>query len=247
MFSIEDLMAEFERCAAEAERREWKNRQIFVHEQDDEQRVKAKKTHEREEKAEKEALDALATTQQIEALNVQIVRYDTATVEALMENREALDQVHARMEAIQANAFVLPDGRRVYPTAKRDAVFDEQGTRLSHDIIDPRLIPAGKSTVEEKTGAWDQARALEETRSKVLAFQAKNDAAAERVAKGGLTSGDVTAMGKELEDNAPQAVKDVMARSHTGIAAAPVAAPPQEAIAITPADMKLARPVLAYQ
>ena len=66
-----------------------------------------------------------------------------------MENRRALDSVHNHLERMQAEAYVLPDGCRVFATAKRDAVLDESRARIGRDVIDPAAISTGKPVWED--------------------------------------------------------------------------------------------------
>jgi hypothetical protein len=82
------------------------------------ERAKTEKERERRENAEFAAAlkFALATPEQIAAFTVRLDTYDTATVEALLANQEALDAVKARIDDLLLKAHTLPDGRRVFKT-----------------------------------------------------------------------------------------------------------------------------------
>lgn len=137
------LIDEFQRCAADVERRKMLLRERFHMEADQEERDRReKRKQEKEDRERRELIDAvLATPQQLAAFDAKLDRYDVATIEALMENGRALDRVNERLERLQAEAYVLSDGRRVYPTRKGDEVFDDSGARVARDVIDPDTIP----------------------------------------------------------------------------------------------------------
>lgn len=97
-----------------------------------------------EQKREREFYEAmtglLASDRQITAFRVKLDRYDEKTVEALMENRVALEEVQKRLDDMLGKAHVLPDGRRVFKTQDGTRVFDETGLELKADVIDPNAI-----------------------------------------------------------------------------------------------------------
>ena len=82
----------------------------------------------------------LASSEELAAYRVELSMYDTATVEALMDNQEKLDEVRDRIDVMLTEAYVLADGRRVFRTKDGLHVLDEQGQELSKDIIDPDSI-----------------------------------------------------------------------------------------------------------
>lgn len=82
--------------------------------------------------------DAIVSASEIAEFEVDLDRYDTATVAALQENEVQLAQVRERMDALLGQAYVLPDGRRVFKTEDGLRVFDESGKELDASTIDPK-------------------------------------------------------------------------------------------------------------
>ncbi len=192
--------------------------------------VKARKDHERREEIsdqlEEDALslaaDVIMATQiQIEEFEARLDAYDEATVIALMENQEKLDDINRRLSEVEIRiqdmldrAYVMEDGRRVFLTADRTQAFDEQGTEISRDELDFGLVPKSNPTWESISGAFsEQDELLAEykktalERQQILEFQEKVDQARERVADGELTKDDLDDLDAELADAVPPSVK----------------------------------------
>lgn len=74
---------------------------------------------------------ALAPAHKIADFTVKLDRYDTATVQALMDNERDVLAVREKIDAMMLKAHVLPDGRRVFKTEDGTRVFDEFGAQLN--------------------------------------------------------------------------------------------------------------------
>ncbi len=72
---------------------------------------------------------AFAPPARIVEFRQQIYTYDTKTVEALMDNQEAMERVSKTLDDMLGKAQVLPDGRRVFKTTDGQNVFDEHGKK----------------------------------------------------------------------------------------------------------------------
>ena len=200
------LIDEFQRSAADVERRKMLLRERFQMEADQEDKGKRKQAKEDRERREWfEA--ALATAQQLAAFDAKLDRYDAATIDALMKNGRALDRVNERLERLEAEAYVLPDGRRVYPTRKGDEVFDESGARVPRGIIDPDAIPPGHTRWEARVEERQERDRLAQERADQLSFQSKLDATRERGAAGGLSKKDIDDLDAALKADMPESIK----------------------------------------
>ncbi len=107
------------------------------------QKQKDDRKHEREHEAEQNAFVdmafvVMATDTELADFNVTLDAYDAATVDALMENEEHLKAVRQELKILLDQAYVLPDGRRVFKTEDGTRVFDEQGVEVKD--IDPDAI-----------------------------------------------------------------------------------------------------------
>lgn len=61
-----------------------------------------------------DAVTTMLTTAEITEFRQELDLYDTATVAALQENDRALTETQQRMDELLDEAYVLPDGRRVF-------------------------------------------------------------------------------------------------------------------------------------
>lgn len=149
----------------------------------------------------------LATTEDIDALRVKLDRYDADTVEALIENQQALDASRDRIEAMLGKAYVLPDGRRIFKKEDGLRVFDERGMEIKAEEVDPDLIEDWRPKYEEFFAEKDAEKRLAEERGDLLEFQKKLDDARERLDDNDLTKGDLADIEADLEQTMPLAVR----------------------------------------
>ena len=188
---------------AEVQRLKW-----FIAAKDEQERKEKQ-----EERAEKTDLDLatavemiIATEIQIEAFHEKLDKYDEATIRALMENQEALELVREQMDRLLDRAHVLEDGRRVFKTEDGLRVFDEFGTKLDRETIDP-------DTIDDNAPRWEayQPLMLEEARfeaqrESLIEYQDKLDDARERSSQEGFTARELEALEAELEADMPPSV-----------------------------------------
>lgn len=152
----------------------------------------------------------MATSDDIEQLRMTLDRLDAANTEALMQNRIALDESRERIEAMLGQAYVLPDGRRVFKTKDGLRVFDEHGVELGRDDIDPDLIEDWRPDYESFAAEREIEKALLEERAELEKFQEQLDAARERLDDDGLTKRDIADIEADLRASAPTAVQRLM-------------------------------------
>ena len=165
------------------------------------------KTREKQEAATWHYIAAvLATEAQIEAFTTKLDRYDAATVEALMENEEALIESRKRLAEMFENAHRLEDGRIVFETRDGTKVFDEHGNEVSSDIVTPDQIDDARPKWEDVQEEQARRDALEEERRQLQEYQEKIDAAREAAAEPNVTEDQLKALEAELESSAPQRI-----------------------------------------
>jgi len=168
---------------------------------------------ERDEKADEtgpDLLDVVAlivSEAEIRALYLETDRYDTATIEALYANETALVLIMRQKEDLLLRAYVLPDGRRIFKSEDDTRVFDEHGTELSSDDIDPDLIGKAHPTWEDYDPVFREESRLLQEREGLLAYQAKLDEARERLDAGDITREDFEALRDDLTSTMPDAVR----------------------------------------
>lgn len=123
------------------------------------QREGKDKRQKREREADQEALlDAMlavmSTETDIANFYTQLDSYDAATVEALMENNEQLKAVREELKILLDQAFVLPDGRRVFKTEDGVRVFDEHGVEVKD--IDPDSIESWRPSWKQYQNPFER-------------------------------------------------------------------------------------------
>lgn len=150
----------------------------------------------------------LATMEDVARFRVELDTYDTATVEALMENREALDAVRERIDVMLMDAHVLPDGTRVFKTEDGLRVFDEHGQEIPPETIDPAEIDDRKPKWEAFQAEIEAERVLIEKQKELLAYQQKLDEARERLDAGDITQQELEDIKADLAADMPNAVRE---------------------------------------
>ncbi|MFN3171229.1 MAG: hypothetical protein ACE37E_11110 [Hyphomicrobiales bacterium] len=153
------------------------------------------------------------TDKQAATFQIELDTYQTATVEALEINREALDLAREQLAATLAEAYVLEDGRRVFETEDGLRVFDEFGNELSADTITPEEIPDQYPSWEHYLGRQQNVQTLEAEQTELLDFQTDLDAATDRLDSGDLTVDEYDELRAELRDAAPQSVNELLGRA----------------------------------
>ncbi|MEO0384190.1 MAG: hypothetical protein AAF234_11630 [Pseudomonadota bacterium] len=149
----------------------------------------------------------VVTAEQAETFRIELDAYQTATIEALEINREALDFARERLQATLAQAHTLDDGRRVFESEDGLRVFDEFGNELSPEIITPEEIPDHHPQAETYFKQLTDVRALETEQQELLEYQSDLDDAAERLDSGDLAVPEYDELRETLRESAPDAVR----------------------------------------
>ena len=111
------------------------------------------------------------------------------------------------VEAMLAQAYVMEDGRRVFETEDGTQVFDEFGTEVGKDEIDPLQIDDSNPTWEAFSADLALEAYLNAQRADILEFQEKLDGAREQVAVGGISEVDLAELDADLLEAMPDTVK----------------------------------------
>ncbi|MEX0956391.1 MAG: hypothetical protein WDZ83_14425 [Rhizobiaceae bacterium] len=157
------------------------------------------------------AVAALATNVELDRASLEMDIYKTATVDALMENEEQLKLVREQKRILLDQAYVLPDGRRVFKTEDGTQVFDEFGKEVDASIIEPDQIEDWRPFWEKYQSPFKAEQALDEERGELLEFQDlvdEMDAEIEEARQnGGMSRERLEEITMERNAAAPDAVK----------------------------------------
>lgn len=203
-------------AAAKAIERQDERMRIFYEDIDSEKDKKHRKAeHEAEER--KKLEESVATTAQIAEFNTHLDAYDGKIVEALMENRDALDKVRDALLRMTEDAYVLPDGRHVFKTADGRQVFDERGAEVPLKIVDPE-------TISDNHPHWENFKAVKDSEGKLVAeqntlihFQAKVDDARERAGKSDMSKKELDDLDTNLKASMPTSVRQKLGFAPTEV------------------------------
>lgn len=178
----------------------------------------------------------LVATSEIEDFRLELSTYDAATVDAIQDNAEALEAVEAKLQPYLDQAFILPDGRRVFKTADGLEAYDENGKLLDVDVIDPNLIEDWRPRWETVKPIIEQRERLLQERDELFDYQKKLDDARERLDTGEISRAEFNELRQSLKDQMPDAVREkIPGMESTQAPAAEIAA--DEKLEIDPAMM----------
>ena len=231
----------------------WRNKvqaEHSRHRQEQHNRTQKQKRDERTEQTEDNttsfanaaAVVVPASQKQIMAFDANLTLYETATVEALMDNARQLENVQAQMDALLAQAHVMDDGRRVFRTEDGTQVFDEFGQEVVREEINPETIPDTAPQWEVFNTLRIQGAALELERQELLACQDRLDAARDTIAEGNITEAALEALETSLANDMPDAIRRHLPINHPAAqigAEAGIATPPTPAQATPQANPSL--------
>lgn len=150
---------------------------------------------------------ALAPPQRIAEFTVKLDRYDTATVQALMDNERDILNVREKIDGMLLKAHVLPDGRRAFKTEDGTRIFDESGVEIKADEITPDAIDNAKPRWEAFSAARDEEKRLVQERKDLGDYQEKLDRARERTKDPKLSEDELSALDKEIGNAMPERVR----------------------------------------
>lgn len=184
------------------------------------QKEEREKKEERDRDIEREALldtviVAMVSDTELASFEIENDLYKTTTVEALIENEEKLRLVDEELKTLLDQAYVLPDGRRVFKTKDGTRVFDEHLVEVRD--IDPDEIEDWRPHAERYEGPFKRKLVLTEERENLVEFQKLTDNVDAEIAEakrnGGMPSERLQELRAKLAEEAPDAVKAKMSRN----------------------------------
>jgi hypothetical protein len=158
-----------------------------------------------------------ATAQQIAVFEANLTQYETATVDALMENDRQMIAVQAQLDALLNQAFVMDDGRRVFRTEDGTQVFDEFGLEVTADELELQTIPDHHPTWEEFSPVHDQYVALQQERQALFEYQQQLDDARNALVEREITQAELEELQANLIEDMPDAVRARLPEEHAAL------------------------------
>lgn len=143
----------------------------------------------------------------LKQLNTRLETHQSAVIDALLENQERLDKADERLQQLLSEAYVLPDGRRVFKSENGITVIDEYGDGVSADELDPHMIDDRYPTAETWLAAKEHHRKLSAEREELLDYQDRLDQAQQLIDQGDLNEEDFDDLDALMNDDVPNAVR----------------------------------------
>lgn len=134
----------------------------------------------------------------VAAFRVRLDRWDAANMEAILDLQDDLTDAQSQLRRTLAQAFVLPDGRRVFRTEDGLQVFDEHGADVSA-AVDSDSIEAFRPSWEQFQADQAHVREVEAALKKRLELQDRLDQARDDLDAGVLTVDDLDALEAEFD------------------------------------------------
>ncbi|QGN00177.1 hypothetical protein [Methylocystis parvus] len=132
-----------------------------------------------------------------------------------MENEQRLANARKNREEIEAHAYRLPDGRMAFKTEDGLRVFDQNGTQLAPDTINPDGIPDNLPRWKGYQDVAAREHKLHHDRDELLRLQKRVDEAREELDKGGISSKRLDDLSADLQRDMPEAVQRKLAGDQT--------------------------------
>ncbi|WP_300029274.1 hypothetical protein [uncultured Roseobacter sp.] len=157
----------------------------------------------------------------LKELNDRVSLHHSLTIEALLENQERLDAVQLRIDRLLSDAYVLPDGRRVFKSEDGVRVEDEFGAIVPASELDPNSIEDYRPSLEVWEATWEEKQALNKERDDLIEYQTKLDQAQTLIDQGGLSDDDFAELDDLMTSNVPDAVRSRLPASDPAYRANP--------------------------
>ena len=201
------MMDDFELRALRQEQRDYERAKWFIASKQREQEKEL-----REERADQNVGDlaasiVIADPIEVEAFRADLDTYDTATIEAIMENREILERLYRERDILLERAYQLEDGTRVFKSEDGVRVFDEHGDLVSPDRVDPNQIadhyPSAESYLEQLR-LIEQHEAIDQN---LADYQTQLDEAREQLDNGELSQFEFDELRSSIQNDMPIEVR----------------------------------------
>lgn len=160
----------------------------------------------RREEAKHEAMQEamMQAAERIADFREQLDKYDTATVQALMENERLIEEARKRQDELLAKAYTLPDGRKAFKTDDGLHVVDQNGREILD--VEPYSVPDSTTKFKDFQSVLDRSEELQKQRDALLTFQGKLDHTRDQADHDGIAA-DLDALDADLKASMPDAVR----------------------------------------
>ena len=147
------------------------------------------------------------TAEDIAAFDDKLTIYETLTTAEIMRLQEQMDQLLEQREVLLSNAYVLPNGRRVFKTEDGTQVFDENGTEVSTEIVSPEQIEDWRPRWETYNGVTQDLEQTKSALNELHKFQSELDEIREDFNGGKVSAEELADLEKRLEASVPETIR----------------------------------------
>lgn len=136
-------------------------------------------------------------------------RLEQASMEALHENEEQLEQAWVELKRIRERAYeiTMPDGTVAKVYRDGNVVRSEDGAEVSREIVRAEDIGADHPTWPQRSEAERRFRNLETEHEHIVTYREKLEHARERTNEGDLVPDELDALSVRVDKDMPHAVR----------------------------------------
>jgi len=204
---MQNVMNHFDEKAAfkavkELERKKW-----FIASKQEREQKRVKQEQALDDFVDLASGAVLVDVTEIEAYKFELETYDVATIEAITENNDILEQLYLERERLLDNAYQLEDGRRVFKTKDGNSVFDEHGNPVPEGVVHPDEISDNIAKHEDWQSNSSLIKQHEAIGNGLIDYQHKLDEARDKLDSGKLTQDEFEGIKDGLQQSMPIEVR----------------------------------------
>ncbi|GAA6210958.1 hypothetical protein NBRC116602_06980 [Hyphomicrobiales bacterium 4NK60-0047b] len=190
-----------------SERARMKHDQKLTNQREQIQEKQKRKQAERDEDFDMFMTVVLASQDDIQSFQNILDEYESKATERILDLQNQLDQQLIKQQEMLNNAYVLPDGRRVFKYKNTDKIIDEFGKKVSSDVIDTDFIPDHHPDGETYQSTFDNISKTREQRKEAIEFRDRVNEMQDEIDQGKVSEDRLNDLKSEFDDIMPDSLR----------------------------------------
>lgn len=190
-----------------SERARIKHDQQLAFQRDQMQEKMKRKQAERDENFDMFITIALASQADLQSFQNMLDDYEAKATQRILELQNKLDQQLSKQKEMLDNAYVLPDGRRVFKFKNTDKVIDEFGENVSPDKITANEIPDHHPDGEAYKANIDNIAQTRKDTKETIKFRDRVNEMQEELDQGKVSEDRLNDLKSEFDDIMPDSLR----------------------------------------
>ena len=184
-----------------------KHEQKLIYQRDQMQEKMKRKQAERDEDFDMFMTIVLANQADLQSFQNMLDDYETKATQRILELQNQLDQQLSKQREMLENAYVLPDGRRVFKYKDENKVIDEFGKNVSSDVIDANKIPDHHPHGEAYKANIDNIAQTRKDTKETIKFRDRVNEMQEELEQGKVSKDRLEDLKSEFDDIIPDSLR----------------------------------------